>query len=113
MIGASLKEDQESVASLHWLGLDTRYFVLAVVPSRDATADLGVQVAHDTVAGQPAVRGSVAASTSIVVEVEVEVDVVGAAVVEVATTAVDVVVGAVVVTPTGAAKATGLNVSLE
>ncbi|MGZ3700610.1 MAG: membrane protein insertase YidC [Bdellovibrionota bacterium] len=58
VIGASLKEDQESAASLRWMGLDTRYFVMAVVPERSTDTDLGAQVAHDDL-GSPAIRGSI------------------------------------------------------
>jgi YidC/Oxa1 family membrane protein insertase len=58
-IGAQLKENQESAADVKWMGLDTRYFVMAIVPGHEQNVDLGVQVAHDEVAAVPAVRGSV------------------------------------------------------
>lgn len=55
-IGASIAEPLESGAGVRWLGLDTRYFVLALVP--DPVSDsLGAQVSRDEL-GAPAVRGS-------------------------------------------------------
>jgi YidC/Oxa1 family membrane protein insertase len=58
VVGAQLKENQETAGGPRWMGLDTRYFVLAVVPSRDVANDLGAQIAHDNLAGNDAVRGS-------------------------------------------------------
>jgi YidC/Oxa1 family membrane protein insertase len=60
-IGAKLKDDQESASGVRWLGFDTRYFVLAVVPGMPGQ-DFGAQVAHDDL-GSPAVRGSVVLPT--------------------------------------------------
>jgi YidC/Oxa1 family membrane protein insertase len=62
-IGASLKENQESLAGVKWLGLDTRYFVMALVPAKGDDVDLGAQVAHDEL-GAPAVRGSLVFPTA-------------------------------------------------
>ena len=55
-MGASLTESLESAAGVRWLGLDTRYFVLALVPSADS--GYGAQIAKDDEVGSPAVRGS-------------------------------------------------------
>ncbi len=55
-IGAKLKE-KESGVGVKWLGLETRYFALAMVPVANATTDIGAQVANDNL-GEPAVRGS-------------------------------------------------------
>lgn len=64
VIGAQLKENQESAAGPRWMGLDTRYFVLAVVPSHDETNELGAQIAHDNLGGNEAVRGSLVFPTN-------------------------------------------------
>lgn len=56
-MAAALKKPQESAAGVHWLGLDTRYFVLAVVPEGTAKDSAGAQVAQDE-NRFPAVRGS-------------------------------------------------------
>lgn len=63
-IGAKLTENRESLAGVKWFGLDTRYFVLALVPPADASAELGAQVTKETLAGNSAVRGSLVFPTS-------------------------------------------------
>jgi YidC/Oxa1 family membrane protein insertase len=47
----------ESVAGVKWLGLDTRYFVLALVPEGEEKGNAGAQLVNDDSRG-PAVRGS-------------------------------------------------------
>ena len=56
-MAAQHKENQESDADVKWLGLDTRYFVLALVPVRESGIEFGAQVAPEDL-GVPAVRGS-------------------------------------------------------
>lgn len=62
-IGANLKEVQESPTGVKWLGLDTRYFVMALVPHVEESNDWGVQLSHDEL-GAPAVRGSLVFPTN-------------------------------------------------
>lgn len=64
VIGAQLKENQESNASVRWVGLDTRYFVMALVPTRADGVEYGAQVAHDEFYQNAAVRGSVVVPTN-------------------------------------------------
>ena len=56
-MAANQKEAKESAAGVRWLGLDTRYFVFAVVPNGTSKDNAGAQVAHDETRF-PAVRGS-------------------------------------------------------
>ncbi|MGE3261406.1 MAG: membrane protein insertase YidC [Bacteriovoracia bacterium] len=46
-MAASLKQTKESAAGARWLGLDTRYFVLALVPEGSWKDVSGAQIAHD------------------------------------------------------------------
>lgn len=62
-MGASVTEGLESAAGVKWLGLDTRYFVFALIPSLGAEGDAGVQVMKDEF-GAPAVRGSLVFPTN-------------------------------------------------
>jgi YidC/Oxa1 family membrane protein insertase len=62
-IAASYKETKESASGVKWMGLDTRYFVLAAVPT-DASKDAGAQVAQDNSRGAPAVRGTLVFPTN-------------------------------------------------
>lgn len=57
-MGANLTESLESAAGVKWIGLDTRYFVLAVVPQADAGYGAQVAKEDDAALGSPAVRGS-------------------------------------------------------
>lgn len=61
-IASDLKEMQESAAAVRWLGLDTRYFVLAITPSQEEKS-AGVQVVNDDARGR-AVRGSLVFPTN-------------------------------------------------
>lgn len=55
-------ETIESAAGVKWLGLDTRYFVLALVPEVKEIGSAGAQLVSDNTKG-PAVRGSLVYST--------------------------------------------------
>ena len=57
-IAAKLKEPKESAAGLKWVGLDTRYFVFALVPQGEEKDSAGVQLAKDESREQAAVRAS-------------------------------------------------------
>ncbi|RYZ98084.1 MAG: hypothetical protein EOP11_21140, partial [Proteobacteria bacterium] len=69
-IAANHKESKESLAGVKWMGLDTRYFVLAAVPG-EGSPEAGAQVAHDNSRGVPAVRGSLVFPTEGAKEVTV------------------------------------------
>jgi len=56
-MGASLTENIESMSNVKWVGLDTRYFVMALVPTVEAGNETGVQVVKE-LEGTPSVRGS-------------------------------------------------------
>lgn len=56
-MGANLSENIESMSSVKWLGLDTRYFVMALVPTGEAGNETGIQVVKE-VEGTPSIRGS-------------------------------------------------------
>lgn len=61
-MAADLKEPLESAAGTRWIGLDTRYFVLAFVPEGSWKEIAGAQVAHDET--RPAtVRGTLVLPT--------------------------------------------------
>jgi YidC/Oxa1 family membrane protein insertase len=62
-IAANHKETKESASGVKWMGLDTRYFVLAAVPT-EASKDPGAQVAQDNSRGAAAVRGSLVFPTN-------------------------------------------------
>ena len=62
-IAANHKETKEAGNGVKWMGLDTRYFVLAAVPT-EASKDAGAQVAQDNSRGVPAVRGSLVFPTN-------------------------------------------------
>ncbi len=57
-IGASIHENLESAAGVKWLGLDTRYFVLALVPNADSGYGAQVVNENNDFLGAQAVRGS-------------------------------------------------------
>lgn len=57
-MGANLTESLESAAGVKWIGLDTRYFVLAVVPQADSGYGAQIAKEDDATLGAPAVRGS-------------------------------------------------------
>ncbi len=59
-MGAGLQENVETATGVKWLGVDTRYFVLALVPEGDRT---GAQVTTVPEASAPTVRGSLAIPT--------------------------------------------------
>jgi YidC/Oxa1 family membrane protein insertase len=61
-MGASLSENIEAMSSVKWLGLDTRYFVMALVPTGESAGEAGVQVVKE-LEGTPSVRGSLAFPT--------------------------------------------------
>lgn len=61
-LAAGHTETKESAAGVKWLGLDTRYFVLAVVPENIEGKSAGVQLVADDSKG-PAVRGSLVYAT--------------------------------------------------
>lgn len=63
VIGANLKEMHESLAGAKWLGVDTKYFALALVPGKDIRDAAGVQVKRDFLDGAPVVRGSLVVPT--------------------------------------------------
>lgn len=63
-IGAQLKENKESAAGVRWLGLDTRYFVMALVPQHVEGQEYGAQMAHDELGTAAAVRGSLVFPTN-------------------------------------------------
>lgn len=63
-IAASHKQDIESTAGLTWLGLDTRYFVLAITPEEDLRSTAGVQIVQDKRDGEPAIRSSLVIPTN-------------------------------------------------
>ena len=60
-VAADHKETKETAAGVKWIGLDTRYFVLAAVPSNSGAA--GAQVVRDDSRGVGAVRGTLAFPT--------------------------------------------------
>ena len=63
-LAVNIKEPKESVSGLHWLGLDTRYFVFAVVPAdQSMKLSSGVQIIRDGLDGKDAVRASLAFPT--------------------------------------------------
>lgn len=62
-IAANHKGVKESAGGVKWIGLDTRYFVLAVVPA-EGGKDTGAQVENDNSRGSPAVRGSLVFPTN-------------------------------------------------
>lgn len=64
IMGSSLKEPKESSAGVKWLGVDTRYFVMAVVPAKELRQNAGVQVKSDFLDGTPIVRGSLVVPTN-------------------------------------------------
>lgn len=53
----ALTEPVEAPTGVKWLGLDTRYFVLALVPQNDGK-DAGAQLVKDSVNGAPSARAS-------------------------------------------------------
>lgn len=55
-LASNHKDNMESAAGVKWLGLDTRYFVMAMVPD-PSVKDAGAQLMQDDSRG-PAVRGS-------------------------------------------------------
>jgi YidC/Oxa1 family membrane protein insertase len=64
-MGAQLKENHEATGNVTWLGLDTRYFVLAVVPQHIEGSELGTQVTKDNLAdANSPVRGSIVFPTN-------------------------------------------------
>jgi len=56
-MGAGFTENVETAAGVKWLGLDTKYFVLAIVPIVEGNNDIGAQVVNE-IASVPGVRGS-------------------------------------------------------
>lgn len=58
VIADSLKEPRESAAGAKWLGLDTRYFLLALAPLGDEKGSAGIQLASEFENGAPAARAS-------------------------------------------------------
>jgi YidC/Oxa1 family membrane protein insertase len=60
---ASHTETKESAAGVKWLGLDTRYFVLALAPQASEASSAGAQLVKDDSRG-PAVRGSLVYPTN-------------------------------------------------
>lgn len=60
----SLKENIESSAGIKWLGVDTKYFVLAMAPAEDLRKDSGVQITKGFEKGEPMVRGSFVVPTN-------------------------------------------------
>ncbi len=63
-LAADHKETIESQSGVKWLGLDTRYFVLALVPkgTEENKSAVGAQISKEDI-GAPAVRGSLAFPT--------------------------------------------------
>lgn len=59
----ALKEPVEAFAGVRWLGIDTRYFVLALVPEPELRKNSGIQIFADSVDGLPAVKGSLVVPT--------------------------------------------------
>jgi YidC/Oxa1 family membrane protein insertase len=57
-IAASHEATKETAAGVKWLGLDTRYFVLALVPAEPLRSLAGAQLVRDDRLGAPAIRGS-------------------------------------------------------
>lgn len=62
-IAAAMKENREAGAGVKWLGLDTRYFVLALVPQGEEKGATGAQVTKDSPAAG-SVRSSLAFPTN-------------------------------------------------
>jgi YidC/Oxa1 family membrane protein insertase len=56
-LAANLKAPKESAAGIRWMGLDTRYFVMALVPDASWKDSSGAQVVHDETRPN-AVRGT-------------------------------------------------------
>ncbi len=71
VMAASLKETQESFAGIKWLGLDTKYFTMAIVPDKSLRNDSGIQIKHEYYQGNPVVRGSFVVPTNGKKEIEI------------------------------------------
>ncbi len=62
-VAASLKEPIESFTGVRWMGVDTKYFVLALVPDEELRKNSGIQVFNSTIDGKPVVKGSLVVPT--------------------------------------------------
>jgi YidC/Oxa1 family membrane protein insertase len=60
----TLKEAQEVATGIKWLGLDTRYFLLALAPLGDWKLDAGAQLAPEYLNGIASARGSLVFPTN-------------------------------------------------
>jgi YidC/Oxa1 family membrane protein insertase len=64
LIADQVKDPHETMAGVKWFGLDTRYFVFAVVPGEKFRKDSGVQVFSGFENGQPSVGGRLVIPTN-------------------------------------------------
>jgi len=62
-MGANLTEPHESSAGVKWMGIDTRYFVMAILPSKELRIDSGIQIKKEFYEGNEVVRGSLVVPT--------------------------------------------------
>ena len=63
VMAVQVKENVENLSGIKWMGLDTRYFVMAIVPGAEIRNSTGIQIANDKAEGQASVRTSLVIPT--------------------------------------------------
>lgn len=60
LVAAQMKEGEihEAFTGIKWLGIDTKYFVFALVPNKELRQDSGIQVSRTFFAGESAAQAS-------------------------------------------------------